>query len=242
MQRRTRMVLAVGLGLPFLGCAGLMTSIFSSFPTYQGDLVDAGDFVGVGGDSYGWIVPVQGGVVWVDAGLDPEAADLLAHSRGPVLAVLITHGHADHTVGLQALRDVPVYTGPTEGALVTGERRAGSWMAGTFGALMGNAGPTPQLREVKDGDVITVGGQQFEAVHVPGHTTGSLVWVWQDVAFTGDSLLGHTDHLAPVHWAFATDHAQNLRSVKKLVGRGIQRVADGHAGLHTDVGDQVDAL
>lgn len=242
-QTSRRLAIVFSLAVPVLLCGGGLADVIGSFPAPQGPRVTHDGIVGIGGDAYAWVVPVEGGVVWIDAGMDPEAPGLLEATAGrQIKAVLITHGHSDHTMGLAAVPGVPMYCGPTEASLVQGERLAGGLAASLFGRLMGNAGRQARLEEVTDGQVIRVGDDAFEAVHVPGHTTGSVVWIHEGVAFTGDSLLGHGDHLAPAHRLFATDHAQNLNSVKVLRGRGIHTVADGHAGIHTDVSAQVDAL
>ena len=53
-------------------------------------------------------------------------------------------------------------------------------------------------RELREGDVLTVGGLDVRVLHTPGHTPGSLsLWAPAlDVVFTGDTLLkggaGHT--------------------------------------------------
>jgi sulfur dioxygenase len=51
--------------------------------------------------------------------------------------------------------------------------------------------------QLNDGDVITFGKQAIHVVATPGHTAGSLSFIWQDKIFTGDALLingcGRTD-------------------------------------------------
>ncbi len=51
--------------------------------------------------------------------------------------------------------------------------------------------------QLKDGDVILLGEQEIKVIATPGHTAGSISFLWQDKLFTGDSLLingcGRTD-------------------------------------------------
>ena len=50
---------------------------------------------------------------------------------------------------------------------------------------------------MKDGDTLRFGGEQIRALHTPGHTAGSMCYVWRNHVFTGDTLLingcGRTD-------------------------------------------------
>jgi metallo-beta-lactamase class B len=93
------------------------------------------------------------------AGLDPAQ----------VKYVLITHGHADHFGGstyFQQTYGAKVALSPVDWDLV--EK-----------AKMPAGHPAPHRDvEVKDGETITVGGVAFTAVYVPGHTPGSLAWMF----------------------------------------------------------------
>lgn len=83
-----------------------------------------------------------------------------------IVAVLDTHVHADHISGGPALadaEDVPYYTGDTV-----------------------DAAP---YQAVDDGDTVTVGNRTLEVLHVPGHTSDSVVYKIDDAAvLTGDTL------------------------------------------------------
>ena len=51
--------------------------------------------------------------------------------------------------------------------------------------------------QLADGDTLAFGAEQLKALHTPGHTSGSMCFVWRDHVFTGDTLLingcGRTD-------------------------------------------------
>jgi glyoxylase-like metal-dependent hydrolase (beta-lactamase superfamily II) len=88
---------------------------------------------------------------------------------------LDTHVHADHVTAAGALRKV------------TGCRSA-------VGAACGAVNFDRQLA---DGDEIVVGNEVIRAIATPGHTPGSMSYLWRDRVFTGDTLLiggcGRTD-------------------------------------------------
>lgn len=52
-------------------------------------------------------------------------------------------------------------------------------------------------RQLAHGDVLQFGGEQIQALHTPGHTAGSMSYLWRGHLFTGDTLLingcGRTD-------------------------------------------------
>ncbi|ACT50829.1 MBL fold metallo-hydrolase [Methylovorus glucosotrophus] len=100
---------------------------------------------------------------------------LLAEHRLGLAWTLETHMHADHITAGGELR-----------------QRIGSRSA--VGALCGASAADRQL---KDGDTVELGNEQLQVIATPGHTPGSLSFLWKDRVFTGDSLLingcGRTD-------------------------------------------------
>ena len=93
-----------------------------------------------------------------------------------------THAHADHITSAGLLAE-----------------HAGAKTAAPAGCAIGTAG-----KQLEDGDVLHFGGQQLKALHTPGHTEGSMCFVWRGDGgnkpphvFTGDTLLingcGRTD-------------------------------------------------
>ena len=88
---------------------------------------------------------------------------------------LETHVHADHITASGLLRDrLSIKTGVSE--------------------LCGAKNADLQL---KDNDTLTSGSQQIKVIATPGHTSGSVSFLWNDRLFTGDALLingcGRTD-------------------------------------------------
>ncbi|MGA7268155.1 MAG: MBL fold metallo-hydrolase, partial [Aestuariivirga sp.] len=134
----------------------------------------------------------------VDPGGDiPLILDAIAQSGVTIEKILLTHGHVDHAGGAAELRDnlkVPII-GPHEGDLFLLEELAGT------GAQYGIAGARnvkPDLW-LKDGDKVSVAGLDFDILHAPGHSPGSVVFfndanrfaLMGDVLFQGS--VGRTD-------------------------------------------------
>ena len=119
--------------------------------------------------------------VLIDPVLPQLGRDLAAlRARGlRLVAVLDTHVHADHITGAAALK-------------------AATGAPSAVGAYC-NAGGYD--RALNDGDEVGFGGQRLAVIATPGHTPGSMSFLWQDSStariFTGDTLLiggcGRTD-------------------------------------------------
>lgn len=90
--------------------------------------------------------------------------------------VLETHAHADHVTSAGKLRQV----------------------TGAGAAVPSGCGIASADMQLEDGDVIRFGAdQQIQVLHTPGHTAGSVCYLWQGNLFSGDTLLingcGRTD-------------------------------------------------
>jgi len=90
--------------------------------------------------------------------------------------VVETHAHADHVTGAGELR-----------------RRTGALAAAPAGC-----GIVPAEVQLMDGEELRFGNaERVLAIHTPGHTAGSMSYLWRGNVFTGDALLidgcGRTD-------------------------------------------------
>jgi hydroxyacylglutathione hydrolase len=123
-----------------------------------------------------YVIHAPEGDIIVDAGAEPEK--ILATTRNPVSAILITHGHADHINALNTLRErtgAPVYVHPKD-AESAGVR---------------------DYELLQDGEGITLAGQRLYVIHTPGHSPGSVTFVVGKDQIVGDLVLpgsvGRTD-------------------------------------------------
>ena len=134
------------------------------------------------------------GALLIDPGAEPDTIlEAVAAEGTPVLGVVCTHGHPDHTGALRkvvAALEVPVYFHAADAALL---RR--TWPE--FMLREAPLAPEAQLREVRDGDTLRVGKADLRVLHTPGHTPGGICLAGEELAFTGDTLfagsVGRTD-------------------------------------------------
>ncbi len=145
-------------------------------------------------DNYIWLLHDGTHALVVDPGeADGVLAALQDHGLS-LSAILLTHHHADHTGGVQALRQAT-------GAAVYGP---------AFEKL-----PEPVAR-LSEGDHVDVLGLRFEVLDVPGHTAGHIAYWCQQVdgaplLFCGDTLFS-----AGCGRLFEGTPAQMLNSLDKL--------------------------
>ena len=191
--------------------------------------------------------PGQACVV-VDPGQDAvePLESLLAQHRLTPVAVLLTHGHLDHTFSVAPVcdgHDVPAFLHPDDREMLADPQKGLSPQAlAAFGPAFLGGLELREPREVRtldDGAALELAGLTLRVDHTPGHTPGSVLFSTataqgDEVVVAGDTLfagsIGRTD--LP-----GGDHAQMLRSLRdKLLTRDdAAYVLPGH-GPTTTIG------
>src|SRR6476646_1385098 len=146
-----------------------------------------------------WIVAPGAGeqclVIDPGIGVGPQLDDVIAEHRLHPVAVLLTHGHIDHTFSVVPVcqaRDVPAYIHPNDREQLTDPWSGINMPKGSpmFGSL--TFAEPDDVRELADGEKVSLAGLDFAVRHAPGHTQGSVVFGLsgsaEPILFSGDVL------------------------------------------------------
>ena len=125
----------------------------------------------------------------IDPGGDADRVAAAVRDSGCApCAILLTHGHYDHTGAVAELAEkwpgVPVYLNHRD-------------QCGDDAYLRQLFPPVPRAKDYGEGDTIQVGSLTLKVLATPGHSEGSVTLRCGDVLFCGDTLFagscGRTD-------------------------------------------------
>ncbi len=126
------------------------------------------------------------GAILIDPSVSPAFAERLAAPLPRINAILLTHGHFDHMLALDAWRQrsgAPVLISAEDAPAF------GSPMLSCYLSFLGaNTVHAPADRLLAAGDTVEVGEESLTVIAVPGHTPGSLAFDSGDILFTGDTM------------------------------------------------------
>jgi hydroxyacylglutathione hydrolase len=141
-------------------------------------------------------------------GVMDQLDDLLTEHRLQPVAVLLTHGHLDHTFSVTPVckaRGITAYIHPADLELLADPAKGLSAdLTSLFGGKLSWAEPD-DVAELSDGTVMKMAGLEITVDHAPGHTGGSVMFRLpgspegneEPLCFTGDVLfrdsIGRTD-------------------------------------------------
>ena len=152
-----------------------------------------------------WVIAAEPGgeCIIVDPGMTDISAEIemiVSEEGFKPVAALLTHGHLDHTFSVKPLADgyeIPAY-------IHSEDRRFIADPAGIHGTqfadqLSGMSFAEPhRVETLRDGAMLDFLGMKIRAIHAPGHTKGSLMFlINEETLLSGDVLfagsIGRTD-------------------------------------------------
>lgn len=134
--------------------------------------------------------------ILIDPGDEAERIMELVNRLGvDVEAIYLTHGHFDHLLAVRDLKadlNCKLYLHPADREILPLVPHDARYFLGR------DVPPPPKPDEwLIDGQSIKVGRYYGKVIHTPGHTPGSVCFLFRDIIFTGDTLfagsIGRTD-------------------------------------------------
>jgi len=182
-----------------------------------------------------YLINFGGHVALIDAGCGRSGERLYRNIQScgvkleTIEYLLITHCHYDHTGGA---KDVKKITGCKAVAheldaqfLEVGDDRvtAATW----YGASLE---PLPIENKLSlPREYIHLGDNKIEAIHTPGHSPGSVVYVAESQGFK--VLFGQDVH-GPLDASFLSNREDYLKSLKLLLSIEADILCEGHYGIY----------
>jgi glyoxylase-like metal-dependent hydrolase (beta-lactamase superfamily II) len=135
------------------------------------------------------------GVIIDPAGEEEKLLEIIRAEEVKIKYILNTHGHADHVLSNQKLKEifsVPVCMHEADNRFF-----ADPVIREKTERELGLPAPVSADILLKDKDIIEAGTLRIEVIHTPGHTPGSVCYLTGGNLFTGDTLfvgeVGRTD-------------------------------------------------
>lgn len=177
-----------------------------------------------------WVVAPGRGercvVIDPGVGIGPQLDEVLARHDLQPAAVLLTHGHLDHTFSVLPVcqaKDVPAYIAEADRAQLTDPwsgmgARPGSALFGIEGLTFAEP---DDVRVIADADVLDLAGLSMLVRATPGHTLGSVTFELPgaqsadgaSVVFAGDTLFAGSIGRMDLPGGSTQDMARSLASV-----------------------------
>jgi len=170
----------------------------------------------------------------VDPGVSVRAIQAALDAEGArCTGILLTHGHFDHILSLDELRnaypDATVYLHAADAELLAdGDKNA-------FALFMGQDRTwRPADHVLTDGEIILLGEARIRVRHTPGHTRGSVCYLCGDDLITGDTLFANGYGRCDL---YGGDYPSLCRSLRQLTELSpALRIHPGH-GPSATLGD-----
>jgi glyoxylase-like metal-dependent hydrolase (beta-lactamase superfamily II) len=193
-----------------------------------------------------YLIAVAGEAVLIDSGCGHATDLLLANieSTGTPLdairQLLLTHCHFDHTGGAATLRrrlNCPVIAHLLDSpAIETGDPvvSAANW----YGDHLSPCIVDWKLDQPRE--IVRVGARMIEAIHIPGHSPGSVAYLF---TLGGQRILFGQDVHGPLHPDLQSNAKDYQASLRRLLELDADILCEGHYGVFrgkTDVTDFIE--
>ncbi|WP_020008416.1 MBL fold metallo-hydrolase [Salinicoccus albus] len=160
-----------------------------------------------------YILNNEKSVLIIDPSGEPEVIRQTVEEIGkPVEGILLTHAHFDHIGALDSIAETyntAVWLGGEESDWLSDPSKNGSGKYRDMGIEPIVSDISPEV--LKEG-AMHIGSFSFESIHTPGHSPGSMSFLFEDFIISGDVLfnggIGRTD-------LYRGDHMTLLNTIEQ---------------------------
>jgi glyoxylase-like metal-dependent hydrolase (beta-lactamase superfamily II) len=182
-----------------------------------------------------YLINFEGHSALVDAGCGRSRKKVLDNIRTcgvnpeEIEYLLITHCHYDHTGGAKHIKDMARCTVVAHeleaGFLEQGDNTvtAAKWYGSSLEPFV------IDWKIVLPREQIDLGGRHIEAIHTPGHSPGSVVYVTES---QGLKVLFGQDIHGPLDPSLLSNREDYLRSLDLLISLEADILCEGHYGVY----------
>lgn len=155
--------------------------------------------------------------------------EILLERRVNLRCILLTHGHFDHMLACDTLRDeygIPLAIHEADKENLTNSR------LNAYRLFMGtDLVFRPAEITFRDGDVLDYGSVSIRVMHTPGHTPGSVCYFIDDAMFTGDTIFDGGIGRCDLAGGNRREMKNSIEKIKNL--KENYRVFTGHGSVST---------
>lgn len=169
---------------------------------------------------------VDAGIIVIDLGWWGAEAALekglgeLGATPDDVIAVFLTHSHRDHLGAWRSVRHAPFHMATTEVALLFGTQEHRGWIPKWAGRIKERDLPGADdvvVRGFESDTAFVFGQDTVRAFLVPGHTAGSVAYLFRGRLFAGDAIARTwLSGFRPAIGAYSDSGAEARRSLESL--------------------------
>jgi glyoxylase-like metal-dependent hydrolase (beta-lactamase superfamily II) len=138
----------------------------------------------------------------------------LTEENARLMGILLTHGHFDHVISAEMLHSktgAPVMIHEADNEMLPDPEK------NAFRTFFGKDRSFRQAdRLLRDGEILTLGGEEIEVIHTPGHTKGCICLKAGNILLTGDTLFADSFGRIDLFGGSLSDMKHSLLRLKSL--------------------------